>query len=121
MPKIKPLFNPTRFFMFFISAFLLLLSAGFAQVPIIKNAGALNVQTIVSKGQVLIKFGLPKKEYTTIKLFTAIGAEVSTIVNRTLNAGDHEFAVGSLPKGFYFLRVYTATNKTTTRLLQIIS
>lgn len=121
MHKLISLFNPARIFMPCIAAFFLMSSAGFAQAPAIKNANALDVQTTILKGQVIIKFGLPKNEFTTVKLFTAIGAEVSTMVNRTLNAGDHEFALGKLPKGFYFLRVYTSTNKTATRLLQIVN
>ena len=121
MHKLKSHFNAARIFMLCITAFLLMSPAGFAQAPVIKNTNALDVQTTILKGQVIIKFGLQKNEFTTVKLFTAIGAEVSTLVNRTLNAGDHEFTLGKLPKGFYFLRVHTATNKTTTRLLQIVN
>ena len=121
MLKSNALLNPARIFTLCVTAFLLMSSTGFAQAPVIKNVSALDVQTTILKGQVLIRFGLPQKEFTTVKIFTAIGAEVSTLVNRTLNAGDHEFAVGNLPKGFYFLRVYTATHKTTTRMIQIVN
>jgi hypothetical protein len=115
------LFNFSNFLLICFLTIFLLSSISFAQAPILKETNPLNVQTIVLKGQVSVKFNMPKTDRATVKLFTVIGAEVSTLVNRTLEAGNYEFTAGKLSKGFYFLRLYTANNKTTTRLIQIIN
>jgi hypothetical protein len=121
MHKVNSTLNLARLFVSGILAVFLMSSVGFAQAPIINKINLLNVQAVVLKGRVSVKLSIPKTEFATVKIFTVIGAEVSTLVNRTLDAGNYEFIAGNLSKGFYFLRLYTANNKTTTRLLQVIN
>jgi hypothetical protein len=99
----------------------LMYSVGFAQTPVLNKTNPANVQTTILKTRVSVKLNVPKTEFSTVKIFTVIGAEVSTLVNQTLEAGNYQFTTGNLSKGFYFLRLYSANNGTTTRLLQIIN
>ena len=121
MHMVNSTLNLARLFVSGILAVFLISSVGFAQAPVINKTNPANVQTTVLKGRVSVKLNVPKTEFTTVKIFTVIGAEVSTLVNRTLDAGNYEFSTGNLSKGFYFLRLYTVNNKTTTKLLQIIN
>ena len=121
MHMVNSTLNLARLFVSGILAVFLISSVGFAQAPVINKTNPANVQTTVLKGRVSVKLNVPKTEFTTVKIFTVIGAEVSTMVNRTLDAGNYEFSTSNLSKGFYFLRLYTANNKTTTKLLQVIN
>jgi hypothetical protein len=54
-----------------------------------------------------IKYQLPKAELVTIKIYDIIGKEISTLINRTQNAGYYEvnFNAGKLSSGIYFYKM----------------
>jgi hypothetical protein len=64
-----------------------------------------------------IKFSIPKSEFVTIKIYDALGREITTLVNDKIIAG--VYSVGwdgsAYPSGIYFLKLqtkdFTQTNK----------
>ena len=54
-----------------------------------------------------IRFGLPAESFVTVKIFNALGQEVSTLFEGNLNAGIHnlQFAPSDLSSGIYLYRV----------------
>jgi|WetSurMetagenome_2_1015567.scaffolds.fasta_scaffold09628_1 hypothetical protein len=55
-----------------------------------------------------IRFALPKTGLVTLKIYDAVGKEVETLVNETMNAGNQEvsYDASSLNSGVYFYRIY---------------
>ena len=55
----------------------------------------------------LLRFDVPKKANVTLKIFDVLGREVSTLVNKNLDAGrfSYEFKSNSLQSGIYFYRM----------------
>ncbi|MBU0561369.1 MAG: T9SS type A sorting domain-containing protein, partial [Bacteroidetes bacterium] len=53
-----------------------------------------------------IQFGLPKREFITLKIFNVLGQEVATLIGKELGAGSHkvEFKPKELTSGIY---IYT--------------
>jgi hypothetical protein len=62
-----------------------------------------------------IEFALPAESYTRIKVYNLLGAEVATVLERVLPAGNHSipFNAAGLPSGLYFYTMnagsFTAT------------
>lgn len=56
-----------------------------------------------------IKFGLPENTLTIIIVYDLLGREVSTLLNKELDAGYHEiiFNAGNISNGVYFYRIIT--------------
>jgi hypothetical protein len=54
-----------------------------------------------------IRFSTPERAATTLKVFDALGRVVATLVDGTLNAGEHEraFDAPNLAGGVYFYRL----------------
>jgi hypothetical protein len=54
-----------------------------------------------------IVFDLPEESFATVRIFNAIGQEVSTLISTELSAGRHSIAFrgSSLPSGIYFYRL----------------
>lgn len=54
-----------------------------------------------------IRFSLPHRTHTTLKVFDVLGREVATLVNQEMNAGEHsvQFNAKQLPSGVYFYRL----------------
>jgi hypothetical protein len=54
-----------------------------------------------------IEFTLPRSEYTTLKVYTILGAEVATLVSDKLQAGRHnyQFDASKLASGVYYYQV----------------
>ena len=54
-----------------------------------------------------IRFYIPKAANVTLKIYSVIGQEVATLVNRELNAGQHnfEFNASHLSSGLYYYRI----------------
>ena len=54
-----------------------------------------------------IEFTLPKSEFTTLKVYNILGKEVSTIVSRKLNQGNHTYTFGgkNLASGIYYYQL----------------
>ena len=50
---------------------------------------------------------MPKESRATIKIFDALGREVSTIINKALDAGTNEvnFNASNLTSGVYFYKI----------------
>jgi len=51
-----------------------------------------------------IRFSLPKNNLTTLKIYNSAGQLVSTLVNKQLSAGTHEFQwqAANMPSGIYY-------------------
>jgi hypothetical protein len=64
-----------------------------------------------------ISFGVPSKQFVTLKVFDALGREVSNLVSEELSAGTYsrQWNAAALPSGVYFYRLqagqYTETKK----------
>jgi len=54
-----------------------------------------------------IAFMLSRRDYIQLKVYDANGREVSTLLNRTMSAGDHSILwnAGNSPSGIYFCRL----------------
>ncbi|MBL1213940.1 MAG: T9SS type A sorting domain-containing protein [Ignavibacteriae bacterium] len=65
----------------------------------------------------IIKFRSQKSEFATLKVFDALGSEVTTLVNKILPAGEHSFNfdASNLPSGIYYYKInagdYSQTRK----------
>jgi hypothetical protein len=59
-----------------------------------------------------IKYSVPEKGFVSIKIFNAIGNEITTLVNETKNAGEYSvsFNAAKLPSGIYFYRISAGRN-----------
>jgi hypothetical protein len=68
-----------------------------------------------------IKFALPKQAAVTLKIYDALGSEVETVVNQTMDAGYHriEWNAGKYASGMYIYRL-TADNYTSVKKMMIL-
>ncbi len=68
-----------------------------------------------------IKFSLPEQENVVIKVYTILGVEIKTIVNKEFSPGPHEvvFNAAGLSSGAYFYRM-TSGNKTIIKKMQVL-
>ncbi len=59
----------------------------------------------------IINFSISKSEFVTMKIYNALGQEVSTVVNEFLNAGSYKvnFNAENLASGMYIYKI-TAGN-----------
>ena len=57
--------------------------------------------------ETVIKYVLPERGYISLKVFNAIGKNITTLVNRTQEKGNYEikFNGENLPSGIYFYRL----------------
>jgi len=71
----------------------------------------------INNSSTKIKFALPKKEFTKIKIYDILGAEVASLVNEELKPGHYEvvFNAKQLPSGVYIYSIiagdFTASKK----------
>ncbi len=54
-----------------------------------------------------LSFTLPQSQFTSLKIYNALGNEVATLINQRLPAGDQkvEFNASHLPSGVYYYRL----------------
>ena len=66
-----------------------------------------------------ISFSLQSKSYVSLKIFDALGREVSTLVSKELSAGTYsqQWIPGNIPSGVYFYRLQTGLFTETKRLV----
>jgi hypothetical protein len=66
-----------------------------------------------------IAFALPKSGLTTLKVYDLLGREVTTLLDRHLQAGDHRinFDAGTLASGVYFYRLESGSLSATKKML----
>lgn len=66
-----------------------------------------------------ISFVLPKAGTTTLKVYDLLGRAVTTLVNRTMPAGNHtaSFDASALASGVYFYRLESGTFSATKKLV----
>lgn len=59
------------------------------------------------KPETTIKFEIPKSRFTTLKVYNALGKEVTTLVNGEKSPGKYEvkFNADNLPSGIYFFQL----------------
>jgi hypothetical protein len=55
----------------------------------------------------MIQYALPKPANVQLKVYNALGLEISTLVNQRQDAGSYraEFSADGLPSGMYFYRL----------------
>lgn len=58
-------------------------------------------------GGKVIEFSLPKSEFVELKVYNILGKEVSTLVSRKLNEGNHtyQFNGNNLASGIYYYQL----------------
>jgi hypothetical protein len=66
-----------------------------------------------------ISFSLPSKSFVSLKVFDALGREVSTLVSKELTAGSYsqEWNAVNLPSGVYFYRLQAGNYNETRKLV----
>lgn len=74
----------------------------------------------------VISYGVPTRQAVTIKVFNAIGQQVSVLVDQTVDPGYYTAAWSSrdandrvLPHGIYFIRMTAADKTLTTKLVRL--
>ena len=69
-----------------------------------------------------IKFFLPKTEKVKIEIYNLLGQKISTILNKQMEAGNHEieFNAQNLSSGVYFYRLETKTGFIQTKKLVVL-
>ncbi len=69
----------------------------------------------------IIKFDIAKSSLVTLKIYNLLGEEVSTLVNKNLNAGTYtaDFDASSLSSGVYFYRLETEGFTNTRRMMLV--
>lgn len=69
----------------------------------------------------VIKFDIPKAEYTSMKIYDINGRLIKTLLNNNLNAGSYQynFNASSLPSGIYFCSLTTESFQKTVKLTLI--
>ena len=60
----------------------------------------------------VIKYSLPAAGHVSLKVFDVLGREVATLINSTLEAGEHTytFDAGNLASGIYFCQLNSGSN-----------
>lgn len=66
-----------------------------------------------------ISFSLPERETVNIKIFNAIGEEIATVINKTMEPGEHTitFNAYNLPTGPYFYRIKAGKHTKSSKIL----
>jgi hypothetical protein len=66
-----------------------------------------------------ISFSLPSKSYVSLKVFDALGREVSVLVSEEMTAGPYskQWNANSLPSGVYFYRLQAGSFSETKKLI----
>ncbi len=62
---------------------------------------------IYDKNALIVKFGVPEKAHTTLKIYDATGREKDVLLNKTVSAGYHtvEVSLHNLKDGMYFIEI----------------
>ena len=66
-----------------------------------------------------IRFGLPEKEFVSLKIYDVMGNEVAILMNEEKPAGSHsvEFDASGLASGTYFYKLQAGSNITTRKMI----
>jgi hypothetical protein len=74
---------------------------------------------ITREAVTIIPFGLPSRLFVSLKVFDAVGREVSTIVSEELASGSHvrRWNAAGFPSGVYFCRLQAGLFTETRKLL----
>ena len=68
-----------------------------------------------------IKYGIPKSEFVTIKVYDELGREISTLVNEEKSAGSYsiKYGIGNnrIASGIYFYRMQAGSFSETKKLI----
>jgi hypothetical protein len=64
---------------------------------------------------------LNRQGKVSVKLFDILGREVSTVLNRQMNAGRHEIAINAenLASGIYFVSLESGVNRVSKKIVLI--
>jgi len=67
----------------------------------------------------VIRYEIPKRAFTTLRIYNLKGQLVETLVNRSLPAGSHQiyWNPGELPSGMYFYRIESDNVRLTRKCL----
>ena len=66
-----------------------------------------------------IKYKISRNENVTLKIFNAVGEEISTLINEIQNPGSHsvEFTANMLPSGIYYYRIQAGSFSETKKMV----
>jgi hypothetical protein len=66
-----------------------------------------------------ISFDLPSRSFVSLKIFDALGREVSTLISEELPPGTYsqQWRAKALPSGVYFYRLQTVNSAETKKLI----
>ena len=69
--------------------------------------------------ETVIRYQLPKNSYVTLKVYTLLGKEITTLVSKELPAGSYstEWNASSMPSGIYFYRLQAGNFVETKKLI----
>ncbi|MCK4257121.1 T9SS type A sorting domain-containing protein, partial [candidate division WOR-3 bacterium] len=89
-----------------------------SDIPLIHS---LSLYPNPAKNNMTMRFGLPKEERVSLKVYDVSGREVETLENRRLKAGYYTIRLDNmnLPSGIYFARLVTDTYEETKKLVLI--
>lgn len=68
-----------------------------------------------------IDFAIPKNDLVVLKIYNSLGAEVSTLVNKNMNAGSYivDFDAAALSSGVYFYTIQSGSYSMTKKMMLI--
>jgi hypothetical protein len=64
-----------------------------------------------------IAFSLPHTSHVNLEVFDIKGRKVATLVNETLNEGEHEASVSGLSAGIYLYRLTAGENSAVRKMV----
>lgn len=66
-----------------------------------------------------IYYSIPREMHVRLSVYNVLGQEVATLLNETVNAGDHQttFVADNYPSGLYFYRLEAGSNVSVGRML----
>ena len=68
-----------------------------------------------------IEFTLPKSEHTTLKVYNILGKEVTTLVSKKLNQGNHTYTFDgkNLASGIYYYQLISGEYREVKKMILI--
>ena len=88
----------------------------YSNIPVIHS---LSLYPNPARNDLTIRFGIPREEKVSLKVYDVSGREVKTLVDGRVEAGYHTVRLDSknLPSGIYFARLITDTYEATKKLV----
>jgi|GEM_PF-2759546 len=92
---------------------------GIEEEPVVRNVFVLAPVRTLTRGEVGVKFSLPKSGNVTVSVFDAAGRKVATIYNGIMEAGSHTLTWNAPKTGVYFVNLNFENTTATTRVIAV--